>query len=194
MPKMNKEQDIVMLIKEDLWMMNILRAVQCLNLPDCWVCAGFIRSKVWDYLHDFNNRTLLQDVDVVYFDKNLCDVNEETNIEKELRDMIPDVPWSVKNQARMHLRNGDSPYTSSTEAISKFTETATAIGVSLDSQNELILTAPCGIDDLINLVVSPTPYIVNNAAKKAEIYENRLKTKKWEQHWHQLKFVHVLLN
>jgi hypothetical protein len=147
-------------------------------LPDCWVCAGFVRAKVWDVLHDFVNRTPLQDVDIVYFDKNNIALIDEEKIEEKLRCLIPDIPWSVKNQARMHLRNGD-PYKSSTEAISKFTETATAIGVRLDTENNLAITASCGIEDLINLVVRPTPYILNNLEYKSKLYLDRLAKKKW---------------
>ncbi|WRQ77412.1 nucleotidyltransferase family protein [Pseudomonas saxonica] len=25
--------------------------VRSLNLPDCWIGAGFLRNAVWDYLH-----------------------------------------------------------------------------------------------------------------------------------------------
>ncbi|EHL78823.1 hypothetical protein HMPREF1015_02191 [Bacillus smithii 7_3_47FAA] len=40
------EKEIIQLIKEDEWMMDILRAVKSLYLPDWWVCAGFVRSKI----------------------------------------------------------------------------------------------------------------------------------------------------
>lgn len=40
------EKEIIQLIKEDEWMMDILRAVKSLHLPDWWVCAGFVRSKI----------------------------------------------------------------------------------------------------------------------------------------------------
>jgi len=38
------EEDILKLISEDDWMMDILITVKSLNLPDWWVCAGFVRS------------------------------------------------------------------------------------------------------------------------------------------------------
>ncbi len=34
------EMDILNLIKEDKWMMDILEAASTLNLPDWWICAG----------------------------------------------------------------------------------------------------------------------------------------------------------
>ncbi len=73
------EKDIIQLIKEDEWMMDILRAVKSLDLPDWWVCAGFVRSKIWDTLHGFKERTPISDIDVIYFD--------DTNIE-ELEEIV----------------------------------------------------------------------------------------------------------
>ena len=65
----NSEEDIIRLVSEDEWMMDILRSAKSLNLPDWWVCAGFVRSKIWDVLHEFNDRTPLPDIDVIYFDE-----------------------------------------------------------------------------------------------------------------------------
>ena len=70
------EQDIISLITEDDWMMRVLKIVQSLGLSDWCICAGFIRSKVWDHLHGFA-RTRLPDVDVVYFDSNHIDESTE---------------------------------------------------------------------------------------------------------------------
>ena len=57
------EKDIISLIQKDKWMMEILKTSKSLNLPDWWVCAGFLRSKIWDVLHSFSKRTPLPDVD-----------------------------------------------------------------------------------------------------------------------------------
>ena len=65
---MKDKKDIISLIREDQWMMELLRLTSSLNLPDWWICAGFIRSKIWDTLHHFNDRTPLSDIDVIYFD------------------------------------------------------------------------------------------------------------------------------
>jgi hypothetical protein len=62
------EQQITALIEADAWMMNLLRVVKNLKLPDWWICAGFVRSKIWDTLHNYEARTPLADIDVIYFD------------------------------------------------------------------------------------------------------------------------------
>ncbi len=52
------------------------------------------------------------DVDLIYFDS--MNTHEETEkvIETQLRKVMPNVLWSIKNQARMHVVNGHDPYTS----------------------------------------------------------------------------------
>ncbi|QKY69328.1 nucleotidyltransferase family protein [Lentibacillus sp. CBA3610] len=65
---LKSEKDILKVINEDDWMMDILTTVKSLNLPDWWVCAGFVRSKIWDILHGYSERTPMPDIDVIYFD------------------------------------------------------------------------------------------------------------------------------
>jgi uncharacterized protein len=184
------EKDIIQLIKEDEWMMDILRAVKSLNLPDWWVCAGFVRSKIWDVLHGFKERTPIPDIDVIYFDDTNMEELEEKVLEIRLRNILPDIPWSVKNEARMHVVNNIPPYSSSIDAISKFPETATSLGVKLDEKNDIILVAPWGVDDVINLEVKPTPYF-QQSKERAQIYEERITKKKWKNIWYKVKVFHI---
>lgn len=69
MKHLKTEVELKHLIAADSWMMEIIATVERLELPDSWICAGFIRSKVWDYLHHYESRTPLGDIDVIYFDK-----------------------------------------------------------------------------------------------------------------------------
>jgi hypothetical protein len=184
------EKDIISLVQSDEWMMGILKTAKSLNLPDWWVCAGFVRTKIWDVLHGFGEGTILPDVDVVYFDPADTDKTVERELERKLRNQHPDIPWSVKNQARMHLINNLPPYTSSVDAISKFPETVTALGVKLDRMNQVILTAPCGIDDVINLVVNPTPYFFETE-ERMQVYQERVRKKNWESIWDKVRVNHV---
>ncbi len=179
---MKNELDVIRLIRSDNEMMDILNAAKTLNLPDWWICAGFVRSKIWDHLHGFQERTRTQDVDVIYYDKNHIDETLEKELENKLRGILPNVPWSVKNQARMHVINSIPPYTSAEDAISKFTETVTALGITLAEDNSLILTAPHGLDDVLHLQVKPTPFFTETKERFA-IYENRVKKKNWKENW-----------
>ncbi|MEW9669870.1 nucleotidyltransferase family protein [Ammoniphilus sp. 3BR4] len=184
-------KDIVDLIQNDDMIMEILNIVKSLKLLDCWVCAGIIRNKIWDALHGFEEPTEITDVDVIYFDLSHIDGEIDKSIEERLCAVNPKINWSVKNQARMHRRNGDHPYKSTEDAVSKFPETATAIAVRLNEENSIDLLTPCGIEDLINLIVRPTKHFIQNNFIKAKIYEDRLHKKNWEARWHKLNIIHM---
>ncbi|MFD0770525.1 nucleotidyltransferase family protein [Bacillus sp. CGMCC 1.60114] len=191
--RLTNKQDIIQLIKEDTWMMDILQTAKQLNLPDWWICAGVIRSKVWDTLHGFEERTPLPDVDVIYFDAEHIDELEEKKYEQQLLNMSPNVPWSVKNEARMHIINNMPPYSSSINAISKFPETATALGMKLNEKDEIVLATPCGVQDVLNLELRPTPYF-EKTEELSKIYEERLLKKKWQEKWSKVQvFYHSTL-
>jgi uncharacterized protein len=187
---LKNEEDIIKIILEDDWMMDILRAAQLLDLPDWWICAGFVRSKIWDHLHGFSKRTSTPDVDVIYFDKENTDETIEKIMEAQLRRILPDIPWSVKNEARMHSVNQISPYISSVDAISKFPETATALGVKIDQEGNVILAAPCGIEDVIHLEVKPTRFFTQTK-ERAAIYEERIIKKDWKSTWNRIHIHHT---
>ncbi|MFD1040416.1 nucleotidyltransferase family protein [Virgibacillus byunsanensis] len=168
-------------------MMDILKTARELDLPDWWICAGFVRSKIWDVLHGFEKRTPLPDIDVVYFDKTNGNEQEEKRLEKELYDTLPGVRWSLKNEARMHVRNNVEPYTSTVDAISKFPETATALGIKLKNDGNLMLTAPHGVEDVLHMIVKPTPYILASK-ERLQIFEERIRTKKWDGRWDRVRY------
>jgi len=187
------KEDIVQLIKNDNWMMDILKTAKTLNLPDWYIGAGFIRSKVWDTLHGYSKRTSLPDVDVIYLDKtdftadeaNNESTNAEIFYEKRLKKLLPEVKWSVTNQARMHLFHNTTPYKSSEEALSEWVETATCIGIRLDDNGQLILSVPRGIEDLVNLILRP----ISTAPDKVATFQQRVKDKKWLEKWPKLRIV-----
>jgi len=180
--KIKTEKDIIRLIENDEWMMNVLQMAKSLELPDWWVCAGFVRSKIWDTLHDYEAKTAMPDVDVIYYDSLHQDEIYEQSLETKLMNIDATIPWSVKNQARMHVVNNMPPYSSSVNAISKFPETATALGVTLDELNNVILTAPCGIEDVLSLQVKPTAHFLKSK-ERLHMYKNRVIKKNWQSKW-----------
>lgn len=182
---LQSELDVLKLIENDEWMMKILTTVSTLNLPDWWICAGFVRSKIWDTLHGHSMRTPLSDVDVIFFDNQVLDEAEKKRLEQQLHAILPNEPWSVKNEARMHVANKITPYRSSKDAISKFPETATALGVKLDKQGNLQLAAPHGIKDVVSMEVRPTDFFVQDE-ERMKVYEHRVLKKDWKSTWRNL--------
>jgi hypothetical protein len=133
-------------------------------------------------LHGFKERTPISDIDVIYYDDGNTDELEEKKLEMRLRNILPDIPWSVKNEARMHVVNSIPPYSSSIDAISKFPETATSLGVKLDEKEDSLLDAPWGINDVVKLEVKPTPYF-KELKELAKVYEERITKKNWKAIW-----------
>jgi len=179
------ELQILELIKKDAWMMRVLTTAESLNLPDWLIGAGFVRNKVWDHLHGYTKNTPPTDIDLVYFDNE--NKFNEIEMESELSNLMPGLKWEVKNQATRHTKNEDDPYTSTADAISKWPETATAVGVKIEN-GDLRLIAPLGIEDLVTMVARPTPTFMTSEKKKARIRE-RITQKKWLKKWPKLQIV-----
>ncbi|MBT3330808.1 MAG: nucleotidyltransferase family protein [Rhodospirillaceae bacterium] len=182
---MRNEADVLALIAADPWMMAALAAARQLDLADCWIGAGFIRAKVWDHLHGYDQATALDDVDLLYFQADDITRESEQALQARLCRALPGPCWSVKNQARMHLRNGDRSYTSTTDAMRFWLETPTCVAVRLRGDGELELTAPYGIEDLLAMIIRPTPI----GQRRMAAFKDRLARKNWLQSWPQVRVI-----
>lgn len=182
---MKFESELMNLLESDKALFSILKAVETLNLNDCWIAAGIIRNKVWDTLHSMQTET--NDIDVIYFDENEPSINAEKILEAKLNTIMPHLPWSVKNQARMHIKNNLPPYHSSFEGVANFPETPTAIAARIN-QNKIEIMAPYGLQDLFTCQVRPTPNFTNNSPLHP-IYLNRIQEKNWGHTWNKLQII-----
>ncbi|HAO64599.1 TPA: hypothetical protein DCQ44_01300 [Candidatus Taylorbacteria bacterium] len=179
------EQDILNLIEQDAWMMYVINIAAKLELPDWVIGAGFVRNKIWDHLCGHKKEKVdTRDIDLVYFDQNGNGWEADNKLSEELRKKTGLI-WEIKNEVYMHERNGLLPYTSTADAISKWPETVTAIGVKLNKEGKLELVAPYGIGDLINFVVRPTP----NFRGGIEEVKTRMLQKKWQEKWPKITLV-----
>ena len=168
---------------------RLLEIVAAQGLPDCYIAAGFVRNKVWDYLHDFHN-TPFNDVDVVFFDPTLNLV--ESDIQARLLERAPEVRWEVKNQARMHLKHNDAPYRDTADAMAHWPEKETAVGVSIDLDSphkmNLKVIAPFGTASLFK------GHISHNPKRSRAVFDQRVKSKNWLTHWPNLTVVYYEKN
>lgn len=177
--KQSLELQLYEITKSDDWMLSVLQNVRDLRLQDCWIGAGFVRNKIWDIKH-CKNRTELNDIDVIYYNKQHSSKVKDANLELKLKNIHPNYNWSVKNQARMHLRNNHAPYANCEDAISFWPETATAIAIRLNDKDEIEYIAPYGLNDLFYLVVQPTPNF------DLTMYKHRIEKKDWKKTWNKL--------
>ena len=182
--KENHEK-LISIIRNDVQLMNLLRVVRKLNLPDWFIAGGAIRNTVWDYLHNFKEKTPFNDVDVTYFDKSDIRTEKDTELENFMSKKRPDIKWNFFNQARKHLKDTwiGGPVKNTSEGISYWCETPTCTGARLEKDDSIIITAPHGLRDLFNLTVRP----IAKPFRRMELYHERIKNKEWQQKWPLLK-------
>ncbi|KEO60313.1 hypothetical protein DT23_13325 [Thioclava indica] len=158
--------------------------VEALDLPQGCIGAGFVRNLVWDHRHGGARDCRQEDIDVLFYDQDITDAEYDAEIEATLRESAPDLNWSVKNQARMHLRNQDAPYISVENAMRFWPETATAIA-AVRSGNDCIIIAPFGLSDLDRLILRPT----SAAPHKVAAFLARVRAKNWRTRWPKVQVV-----
>ncbi|NKF51672.1 nucleotidyltransferase family protein [Shewanella sp. WXL01] len=185
-----------------------------LGIKDWCIAAGFVRDMVWDKLHQLPN-SALNDIDVIYYcqqdisperdrwleqalaqllnqelAQELVQSPSNTLTKTLLRESTCNLPFSVKNQARMHIRNGDAPYASCTDAMSYWPELQTGVGVKLE--------LACSLDDCqqtqahvsiihaFDLARLFDFSITHNPKRKRELFTQRVNTKGWLERYSKL--------
>jgi hypothetical protein len=169
-------------IAADPGRMRALAFVLDLDLPDCWIGGGFVRSAIWNDLHGRAAQFPDGDVDVIWFDAARTDPAIDREIEARLTQAAPELEWSVKNQTRMHLRNGDDAYADTQDAMRRWLETATAVAVRLGG-TRIESIAPFGLDDLFALTIRPTPAFADSARS---LDQRRERIARWQARWPKL--------
>lgn len=181
---MKGKPELERILRSDEWLMDVLQAVRSLHLPEWALAAGVIRNVVWDTLHGYARRTPLDDIDVPYFDPLDLARRREKSAEAELLRQRPEATWDVKNQAAVHLWYPDvfgsevPAFTSLEDAISHNPETCTSVGVRLEDDGRLEVIAPCGLDDLLHMVLRRNPRRVS-----LEFFRQRLREKRIQERW-----------
>jgi hypothetical protein len=173
------------IIAQDPVGMKQLRSVRALSLPDWCIAAGFVRNRVWDHLHGISPPRAPADIDVLFFDRADISKEREATYETRLAEMMPGLPWQVRNQARMHVWKGLPQHKSTADAMTYWLETVTAVGVRLEADDSLSVIAPLGTDDLLDLVCRPTGF----GRTDLQQYERRIATKRWREMWPKVRFL-----
>jgi hypothetical protein len=179
------EADIIQMIQNDTWMMSILTKADRLNLPDWVIGAGFLRNKVWDHLHDIKRDVAdTHDIDLVYFDSMNQDEESDRKLSEGMNGILG-LDWEIVNQAYTHKwHNRNVQYRDTAEGLSEWVETPTCVGVTI-ANGKLKIVAPHGIEDLVNLIVRPTP----SRRSDLTLFYKRIESKKWLEKWPKLRVV-----
>jgi uncharacterized protein len=170
--------------------MEALRVARDADAPDWLIAAGAIRDAVWDDFHGYPLAATPRDVDVAFFDASDLTPGRDRIAEEELRVRAPHLPWQARNQAAVHLwyprRFGTEvpPFRSSAQAVATFPETASCVGVRLLADDDMLVVAPHGLDDLFACVCRHNP-----ARVSAAFYERRVAEKAWRDRWPRMRYV-----
>lgn len=170
------------LLRADAWRLRCLEVLRDVA-PHAWIGAGFVRAAVFDALCGVT--TELGDIDVIYFG----DGSRQTEaiIEAALAQRVPEAPWSVHDQARMHLKTGDAPYKSVEHAITHWPEVAAAVAVRLGEEIDVL--APLGLDDLFAVRIRPTPHMASKPGGM-DVFRGRIEAKRWSERWPGVEVAH----
>src|SRR5687768_4755644 len=96
------------IVKSSELLMEGLAIARQLALPNWWIVGGAIRDVVWQGI---TNRPTgsIRDLDLVYFDATSPSKDADDRLEDRLGS-VGGVPWSIKNQARMHIFDREVAY------------------------------------------------------------------------------------
>jgi uncharacterized protein len=177
------------IVREAPALMRALRTAREVGAPDWLISAGAIRDAVWDVLHDRAPTAVARDIDLGFFDPSDLTTAREEAVQAELIGGAPELPWQAKNQAAVHLwyprRFGTEvpPFRSCAEAVATFPETATCVGVRLLADDDMLVFAPYGFDDLFGCICR------HNATRvPASFYRQRVAEKGWQERWPRMRY------
>ncbi len=143
--------------------MTVLHRLRKLDLPkDYYVMSGWPAQIIANYNANVDLAHNVKECDIVYWEADLSAEREQEIIhliETTLQDL--DLPLDITNEARAHLWLPDycgitiEPYPNLEAAISSMTETITCLGIRLNENDEFVIFAPYGLNDIFGDTIRP---------------------------------------
>ena len=158
-------------IADEPVLMDVLRGLRDLAIPQGLLVAGAIYNMVWNRL---TGRPALQgvnDIDVFYFDASDLGWDAEDVVIRQLAGRFAhlSLPVQVRNQARVHLWFPDkfgiadfTPLTSAAEMLGRYASKTHAVGARLGTDDRIEILAPFGLDPIFAFRVVPNRVLPNN--------------------------------
>lgn len=143
--------------------MTVLRRLRDLDIPqDYYVMSGWPAQIVANYNADRPLNTNVKECDIVYWEADLSSEREQKVI-KLIETALSGInlPLDITNEARAHLWLPDycgiaiKPYPSIEAAITSMTETITCLGIRLGQNDDFIVFAPFGLNDIFGDTIRP---------------------------------------
>lgn len=166
------------LVRKSELISSIVNILDNFDEEELYLTGGILRNAIWNKLHCREEFFYLDDCDIIFYNDKI-DKEHEREIENYLKISFPYLKWSVKNQARMHIKNGHLKYKNIIDAVYCFPETSSAIAIN----GKWDIIAPYGYHDILNLRLNPTNFCRKN---EIHIFNKRISEKKWLQEFEQL--------
>jgi len=166
------EQRLIGMVRSSPRLMQVLTIVRGLGLPDWRIASGAVFQTVWNALTGRDPDHGIKDYDVLYFDPDTSWDAEDAVIRRVAAAFEPplDRLVEVRNQARVPLwfeqKFGEpyAPLSGTDEAITRFLTPANCVGVRLEADGRIDVTAPFGLEDGFALRLRPNPARARNPA------------------------------
>jgi len=161
----DREAQLVEILRANDTLMQVLRTVRDLGLPDWRLFSGAVYQSVWNARTGRPAGFGTKDYDIGYFDPDTSWDAEDVWI-KRVADAFEEPLKSqveVRNQARVHLwapqKFGEdfAPLFSTDEAPARFVAPAFAVGVRLEADDSISVHSAYGLADVFDMVIRPTP-------------------------------------
>jgi hypothetical protein len=161
-----REARLETIVRGSADLMHVLRTVRDLDLPDWMIFSGAIYQRVLNHLTGRDPDYGIKDYDLGYFDPSDISYEAEDVVIRRvaqafappLREML-----EVRNQARVHLwfeaKFGEpyAPLADTADALTRFVSPLFSVGVRLEADDSLRITAPFGLEELFALRLAPNP-------------------------------------
>ncbi len=163
---MRHADELEVILRRSEPLMQVMRTIRDLGLPDWLVFSGAVYQRVLNHLGGRDLDYGIKDYDVGYFDASDISYEAEDVVirrvaaafDSPLKELV-----EVRNQARVHVwfegKFGEpyAPLTCSAEALGRFVSPMFAVGARLGPDDRMTIFAPLGLDDLFDRVLRPMP-------------------------------------
>ncbi|WP_297113533.1 nucleotidyltransferase family protein [uncultured Devosia sp.] len=164
-----QRQALIDIIRSQPHLMELLRGMRALDLPDALLGSGAIYNTVWNVLTGRPALNGINDADVVYFDDSDLGYEAEDRVIRRAAAHFARLPLrvEVRNQARVHLwfpeRFGMSypRLTCSADMMLYYATKTHAVAARLEDDGQISIHAPFGLDDMFSFRVTPNPALAN---------------------------------
>lgn len=183
---MQYEQELTDILLQNAELQEIFSILHEMHLPNAFVCAGAIRTLIWNHQTKHTTSLVLGNIDVYYQSRTETAENHQI-LSTLLNQKYSKYLWELNNISLFIPHKGIQPTGETIEQVlTQFPETCSAIGVNIDVQGNLTILAPFGLQDLFEMRVNPTPhYASKNESQIA--FMHRINRKNWQQKWPELE-------